>query len=61
MNEEANDYTVYETDKSLKRKIAKPEISTAKFACSTPNKKLFFGMPNPLILIEDLAYNLTLE
>jgi hypothetical protein len=36
-------------------------MSVAKYACSTPNKKLFFGKPNPLILIEDLAYRLTLK
>jgi hypothetical protein len=41
--------------------MAKPEMTIAKFACSTPNKKLFFGKPNPLLLIEDLAYRLTLK
>ena len=61
MNEDNNDYTVYEADRKLKRKIVKPEISVAKFACSTHNKKLFFGMANPLLLIEDLAARLSLE
>ncbi len=36
-------------------------MSVAKYAVSTPNKKLFFGKPNPLLLIEDLAYRLTLQ
>lgn len=36
-------------------------MSIAKYACSTPNKKLFFGKPNPLLLIEDLAYRLSLQ
>jgi hypothetical protein len=61
MDEEANDYTIFETDRMLKRKMARPELSIAKYACSTHNKKLFFGKPNPLILIEDLAYRLTLQ
>jgi hypothetical protein len=43
-----------------KRKIVKPEISVAKFAVSGHNKKLFFGKPNPLLMIEDLAYRLSL-
>jgi hypothetical protein len=60
MDEDANDYTVFETERTLKRKIVKPEISIAKYACSTANKKLFFGSPNPLLLIEDLAYRLSL-
>lgn len=37
MDEEAEDYSVYEADRSLKRKIVKPEISVAKFVCSTHN------------------------
>lgn len=61
MEEEAEDYTIYEADKTLKRKIVKPEISIAKYACSTANKKLFFGSPNQLLLLEDLVYNLSLE
>ena len=36
-------------------------MSVAKYACSTPNKKLLFGKPNPLLVIEDLAYRLSLE
>jgi hypothetical protein len=61
MDEDANDYTVYEADNLYKRKVVKPEISVAKFACSQHNKKLFFGRPNPLLLIEDLAYRLSLD
>ncbi len=61
MNEDANDYTVYEADKLYKRKIVKPEISVAKYACSAHNKKLFYGSPNPLLVIEDLAYRFSLE
>lgn len=61
MDEESNDYTVYEADRSLKRKIVKPEMSVAKYACSSHNKKLFFGAPNPLLMLEDLAYRLTLK
>lgn len=61
MNEESEDYTVYETDRLHKRKIVKPELSIAKYACSTSNKKLFFGSPNSLLLIEDLAYRLSLK
>ncbi len=60
-DEEAEDYTVYEANSQLKRKIAKPEMSVAKYACSTPNKKLFFGKPNPLLMIEDLAHRLSLK
>jgi hypothetical protein len=41
--------------------MAKPEISLAKYACSEHNKKLFFGAPNPLLMIEDLASRLSLE
>lgn len=41
--------------------MAKPEMSIAKYACSGHNKKLFFGKPNPLIMIEDLAYRLSLQ
>ena len=61
MDEESNDYTVYEADRQYKRKIIKPELSAAKFICSAHNKKLFFGSPNPLLMLEDLAYRLTLE
>lgn len=61
MDEDAEDYTVYEADKSLRRKIVRPELTIAKYACSTPNKKLFFGHPNPLLLIEDLVYRLSLD
>ena len=61
MDEDANDYTVYEADSLYKRKLVKPEISVAKFACSALNKKLFFGSASPLLLIEDLAYRLSLE
>ena len=60
MDEDMNDYTVYEADSQTKRKNAKPEISVAKFACSEHNKKLFFGKPNPLLVLEDLAYRLSL-
>lgn len=61
IDEEAKDYTVYEADPQYKRKIAKPEISAAKYACSTHNKKLFFGKPNVLLLMEDIAARLSLE
>lgn len=62
MEEDAIDYTVYEADRQLKRKIVKPEISVAKFVCSSgQNKKLFFGAPSPLLMIEDLVCKLTLE
>lgn len=61
MDEESNDYTVYEADRLYKRKIVKPELSAAKYACSAHNKKLFFGGANPLLIIEDLAYRLSLE
>ena len=55
-----NDYTVYEADSQTKRKNVKPEMSVAKYACSEHNKKLFFGKPNPLLILEDLAYRLSL-
>ena len=61
LDEDQNDYTVYEADSQTKRKIAKPEMSIAKYACSGHNKKLFFGKPNPLLMIEDLAYRLSLQ
>ena len=41
--------------------MAKPELSVAKFLTTKYEKKLFFGAPNPLIVLEDLAYNLELE
>ena len=61
LDEDQNDYTVYEADSVTKRKMAKPEMSIAKYACSGHNKKLFFGKPNPLLMIEDLAYRLSLQ
>ena len=46
LEEEAEDYTIYEADKTLRRKIVRPELSIAKYACSTANKKIFFGAPS---------------
>ena len=60
MDEDA-DYTVFEIDHSYKRKLARPHISVARYVTTEFNKKLFFGSPNPLLLIEDLVYSLSLE
>eukprot|EP00347_Sterkiella_histriomuscorum_P017245 403350129 len=56
-----NDYTVFEADSVLKRKCARPHLSVGKYACTEPNIKLFFGRPNPLLVLEDLAYNMDLQ
>ena len=60
-DEESNDYTVYEADSTYKRKIVHPEISVAKYACSEHNKKLFFGKPSHLLMLEEIAYRLSVD
>ncbi|CDW83616.1 UNKNOWN [Stylonychia lemnae] len=60
-NPDSNDFTVYELDHLYKRKMAKPQLSIAKYACSMQNKKLFFGAPPELLAIEELAYNVDIE
>ena len=58
---ESTDFTVFEIDHQHKRKMAKPQLSIAKLACSMNNKKLFFGGPPELLAIEDIAYSIELE
>ena len=54
------DYTVFEVNKLLRRKMARPHLSVAKYATTEARKKLFFGKPNPMLVIEDLAYHMEL-
>lgn len=58
--DEYNDYTVYESNRSLRRKIGRPQLTAARIVCSTHQKKVFFGSPDPLLVIEDAAARLTL-
>lgn len=44
-----------------KRKMARPQLSVSKYAVTQMHKKLFFGSPDPLLLIEDLCETFTLE
>jgi len=59
--DEADDYTLYESDDALKRKIGLPQLTAARIVCSMHNKKVFFGMPNPFLIIEELCGRLTLQ
>jgi len=36
-------------------------MTSARYQASEQGKKLFFGMPNPLLIIEHLAATLSLE
>ena len=38
-----DDYTVYESDETLKRKIGLPQLTAARLICSQHRKKVFFG------------------
>ena len=59
--EEFDDFTVYEVDTLLKRKIGLPQLTAARIMCSIQNKKVFFGAPDSIIAIEDLCARLSLE
>ena len=59
--EEFNDYTVYQDDPFLKRKIGLPQMTAARIVSSHQNKKVFFGKPNSLLVIEDICARLTLS
>lgn len=59
--ENFNDFTVYESNASMKRKIGKPQLTTARIVCAQHGKKVFFGQPDPLILIEDICARNSIE
>ena len=59
--ESYNDYTIYESNRKLKRKIAKPQLTASRIVCAQHSKKVFFGQPEPLLLMEDICSRTTLK
>ena len=59
--EDFHDLTVYESNEALKRKIGLPQLTAARMVCAQHGKKVFFGKPDPLLVIEDLCDRLTLR
>ena len=55
------DSTIFMANHTLKRKVALPELSLAKVFNSRRRKQLFFGNPNPLFTIEDIALSYSLD
>ena len=58
--EDFRDNTIYESNYQLKRKIGRPQLTAARIVCSAHSKKVFFGQPDPLLIIEDACARLTL-
>jgi hypothetical protein len=55
------DHTIYESNEFLRRKIAKPQLTAARIMCATHGKKVFFGQPSTLTLIEDICARSSLQ
>ena len=55
------DCTIYESDYLLKRKIGLPQLTAARMVCSHHAKKVFFGKPDSLLLIEEMCSRLSLK
>jgi hypothetical protein len=53
--EDFNDSTVYESDPALKRKMGRPQLTAGRIVSSQHSKKVFFGHPDPLLVIEDIC------
>ena len=52
---------MYALDRKLKRKMWLAQLTAARLQCSMYEKKLFFGKPCPLVMIEHLAASLELD
>ena len=55
------DNTVYESNRQLRRKIGRPQLTAARIVASTHSKKVFFGQPDPLLVIEDACARLSIK
>jgi hypothetical protein len=53
--------SLYESDDQLKRKIWRTQLSAARYQISAYGKKLFFGQPDPLLVIEHLSATITID
>jgi len=60
-HDEFEDDSIFRAEHSLKRKIATPELSLAKVFDRKRARQLFFGDPNPMFVIEDIALSYSLE
>ena len=59
--EDFNDYTIYRADTQIKRKIGLPQLTAARMVSAQHGKKLFFGKPDPLVLLTQICETMTLQ
>ena len=59
--EDYQDWTVYYHDQAHKAKVGLPQLTAARLACSQHNCQVFFGKPDPLLLMEDICARMTVE
>ena len=61
-DEQSNtDFRIFMAEERLKRKIWLPQLTAARMQCSMFEKKVFFGKVSPLLALEHLAANMTIE
>ena len=59
--EDFGDNTVYESNKLLKRKIGRAQLTAGRIVSAQHGKKVFFGQPDPLLLMEDICARTSLK
>lgn len=55
------DWTVYQHDRVHKAKVGLPQLTAARQVCSHHNCQVFFGKPDPLLLMEEICARLTVD
>lgn len=59
--EDYQDYTVYQHDRARKAKVGLPQLTAARLACDMHNCQIFFGKPDPLLIMEEICARLPLS